>query len=121
MTTNDDAKLPDLGDRVTALETGFADLSKRLETLAASVAAIPASAGLTTDDLNNATHPLADDIANLRAAVSDMSAQLTAAPPETVAALNADDQLRNAWIDNVLHKFFSGEIPAPVDDTGRTG
>lgn len=117
----DTAQLPDLGDRVTALETGFADLSKRLETLASSIAAIPPSAGLTADDLNNATHPLADDIASLRSAVSALQAQLTAAPADVVATLNADDQLRNAWIDNVLHKFFSGEIPAAPDDAGRTG
>jgi len=116
----------DLGDRVTALETASADHEKRIASLessvsdlASKVAALPV--GLTQDDINNATHPLADDLAALRSTVADISAQLSALPPETVAVLNNDSDARNAWVDNVLNKFFPGEKPVAVDDTGRTG
>lgn len=111
---------PDLGDRVSSLEKSNADLSQRvgaLETAVSSfaekLAAIPR--GLSQDDLNNAVQPLADEIATINAKVSEL-------PPEAAAVLDNSDAKRDAWIDAVLSKFFSGEEPATApDDTGRTG
>lgn len=54
---------------------------------------------------------LEEKVANLITAINELQSEMRVSG----ATLPADDAARNAWIDNVLHKFHSGDRPEPAD------
>lgn len=82
----------------------IADLRSQIEGVANAVAELSQRAA-TTDEIRNSTEPLSDAIASLSATFANL-------PAGTVAELSADDKKRNAWVDKILHKWFSGDMPA---------
>ena len=80
------------------------NLEAQITALANTVAELSARAA-TTDEIQNSTQPLADQIATMNATIANL-------PAPVAAELSADDVKRNKWVDKVLSTWFVGDRPA---------